>query len=46
MVMLSAYMILLHRLSGQDDLIVGVPFDSPIRMEEKETARFLPTRQT
>jgi iturin family lipopeptide synthetase A len=33
MVLLSAYGILLHRLSGQDDLLIGVPFDSPIRME-------------
>ena len=33
MVLLSAYNVLLHRLSGQDDLVVGVPFDSPIRSE-------------
>ena len=33
MVLLSAYGILLHRLSGQDDLLIGVPFDSPLRME-------------
>ena len=33
MVLLSAYAILLHRLSGQDDLLIGVPFDSPLRME-------------
>jgi iturin family lipopeptide synthetase A len=33
MVLLSAYGVLLHRLSGQDDLLIGVPFDSPIRME-------------
>ena len=25
--------LLLHRLSGQDDLLIGVPFDSPLRME-------------
>jgi natural product biosynthesis luciferase-like monooxygenase protein len=33
MVLLSAYGVLLHRLSGQDDLLIGVPFDSPIRLE-------------
>ena len=33
MMLLSAYGLLLHRLSGQDDLLIGVPFDSPIRME-------------
>ncbi len=43
MVMLTAYSILLHRLSGQDDLIIGVPFDSPIRMEEKDRALFANT---
>jgi glutamate-1-semialdehyde aminotransferase/acyl carrier protein len=43
MVMLSAYSILLHRLSGQDDLIIGVPFDSPIRMEEKDRNLFANT---
>ena len=43
MVMLTAYTILLHRLSGQDDLIVGVPFDSPVRMEENERALFANT---
>src|SRR5471030_1491684 len=43
MVMLSAYSVLLHRLSGQDDLIIGVPFDSPIRMEEKDRNLFANT---
>jgi hypothetical protein len=43
MVMLSAYSILLHRLSGQDDLIIGVPFDSPIRMEENDKNLFANT---
>jgi glutamate-1-semialdehyde aminotransferase/acyl carrier protein len=43
MVMLSAYSVLLHRLSGQDDLIIGVPFDSPIRMEEKDRHLFANT---
>jgi acyl transferase domain-containing protein len=33
MVLLSAYGLLLHRLSGQEDLFIGVPFDSPIRSE-------------
>ena len=36
MVLLSAYGVLLHRLSGQDDLVIGVPFDSPIRSENAE----------
>jgi non-ribosomal peptide synthetase component F len=35
MVLYSAYAALLHRLSGQDDLVIGVPFDSPIRLEEE-----------
>ena len=35
MIMLSAYSLLLHRLSGQDDLIIGVPFDSPFRAEQE-----------
>jgi len=43
MVMLTAYSILLHRLSGQDDLIIGVPFDSPIRMEESDKNLFANT---
>jgi iturin family lipopeptide synthetase A len=43
MVMLSAYNVLLHRLSGQDDLVVGVPFDSPIRAEAAERALFANT---
>jgi iturin family lipopeptide synthetase A len=35
MMLYSAYAALLHRLSGQDDLVIGVPFDSPIRLEEE-----------
>ncbi|MEJ0000652.1 MAG: MupA/Atu3671 family FMN-dependent luciferase-like monooxygenase [Verrucomicrobiota bacterium] len=35
MVLYSGYAALLHRLSGQDDLVIGVPFDSPIRVEEE-----------
>jgi iturin family lipopeptide synthetase A len=50
MVLLSAYNVLLHRLSGQDDLVVGVPFDSPIRSESvgrnlfANTTNMLPLR--
>jgi natural product biosynthesis luciferase-like monooxygenase protein len=33
MMLYSAYAALLHRLSGQDDLVIGVPFDSPMRTE-------------
>jgi natural product biosynthesis luciferase-like monooxygenase protein len=33
MMLYAGYASLLHRLSGQDDLVVGVPFDSPIRVE-------------
>jgi natural product biosynthesis luciferase-like monooxygenase protein len=50
MVLLSAYGVLLHRLSGQDDLLIGVPFDSPIRMEMEgrnlfaNTTNMLPLR--
>jgi hypothetical protein len=33
MMLFAGFGILLHRLSGQDDLIVGVPFDSLIRVE-------------
>jgi len=50
MVLLSAYGLLLHRLSGQDDLLIGVPFDSPIRMEMEgrnlfaNTTNMLPLR--
>ena len=43
MVMLSAYSVLLHRLSGQDDLIIGVPFDSPFRMQEQDRNLFANT---
>ena len=35
MMLYAAYAALLHRLSGQDDLVIGVPFDSPIRLEEE-----------
>ena len=31
MTLLSGFSILLHRLSGQDDVVVGVPFDSAVR---------------
>ncbi len=31
MLLLSAFQTLLHRLSGQDDVVVGVPFDDMIR---------------
>jgi natural product biosynthesis luciferase-like monooxygenase protein len=50
MMLLSAYGLLLHRLSGQDDLLVGVPFDSPIRLEMEgrnlfaNTTNMLPLR--
>jgi iturin family lipopeptide synthetase A len=50
MVLLSAYNVLLHRLSGSDDLVVGVPFDSPIRSESAgrnlfaNTTNMLPLR--
>jgi natural product biosynthesis luciferase-like monooxygenase protein len=43
MVLLSAYGVLLHRLSGQDDLIMGVPFDSPIRSENADRNLFANT---
>ena len=43
MVLLSAYHVLLHRLTGQDDIVVGVPFDSPIRAEAGERALFANT---
>ena len=50
MVLFAAYGALLHRLSGQDDLVIGVPFDSLIRVEEKgrnlfaNTTNMLPLR--
>ncbi|HEV3271510.1 MAG TPA: MupA/Atu3671 family FMN-dependent luciferase-like monooxygenase [Candidatus Methylacidiphilales bacterium] len=50
MTLLSAYGLLLHRLSGQDDLVIAVPFDSPIRTEEEgrnlfaNTTNMLPLR--
>ena len=31
MVLLTAYKALMHRLSGQDDLVVGTPFESEVR---------------
>ncbi len=49
-VLLGAYGVMLHRLAGQDDLIVGVPFDSPIRTEGEgrnlfaNTTNMLPLR--
>ncbi|MCE0522901.1 MAG: aminotransferase class III-fold pyridoxal phosphate-dependent enzyme [Methylacidiphilales bacterium] len=43
MMLLSAYGLLLHRLSDQDDLVIGVPFDSPIRLEEKDRNLFANT---
>jgi iturin family lipopeptide synthetase A len=43
MVLLSAYGVLLHRLSGQDDLVLGVPFDSPLRSENAERNLFANT---
>jgi natural product biosynthesis luciferase-like monooxygenase protein len=43
MVLLSAYNVLLHRLAGQDDIIVGVPFDSPIRAEAADRPLFANT---
>lgn len=50
MVLFAGYGALLHRLSGQDDLVVGVPFDSQIRVEEEgrnlfaNTTNMLPLR--
>ncbi len=50
MVLFAAYGALLHRLSGQDDLVIGVPFDSLIRVEEEgrnlfaNTTNMLPLR--
>jgi iturin family lipopeptide synthetase A len=49
MVLLSAYNVLLHRLAGQDDIVVGVPFDSAIRVESDRalfanTTNMLPLR--
>ena len=34
MTLLSAFQILLHRLSGQDDLVVAVPFSDPLRQQD------------
>jgi amino acid adenylation domain-containing protein len=33
MVLLSAFQVLLHRLTGQDDLVIGVPFEGADRAE-------------
>jgi iturin family lipopeptide synthetase A len=33
MTLFSAYNVWLHRLSGQSDVVVGVPFESPVRGE-------------
>ncbi len=33
MTLLSAFQTLLHRLSGQDDLVVAVPFSDPVRQQ-------------
>ena len=50
MVLFAAYGALLHRLSGQDDIVIGVPFDSLIRVEEEgrnlfaNTTNMLPLR--
>ena len=50
MMLFAAYGALLHRLSGQDDLVIGVPFDSLIRAEEEgrnlfaNTTNMLPLR--
>lgn len=43
MVLLSAYNVLLHRLAGSDDIVVGVPFDSPIRSESPDRNLFANT---
>jgi acyl carrier protein len=43
MMLFAAYGVLLHRLSGQDDLVVGVPFDSLIRVEEEGRSLFANT---
>ena len=39
MMLFSAFNILLHRLTGQDDVVVGVPFESSVR--EADNARHL-----
>jgi iturin family lipopeptide synthetase A len=50
MMLYAGYGALLHRLSGQDDLVIGVPFDSQIRVEEEgrnlfaNTTNMLPLR--
>jgi iturin family lipopeptide synthetase A len=43
MVLFAAYSVLMHRLSGQDDLVIGVPFDSFIRAEEGKRSLFANT---
>ena len=42
-VLLTAYSALLHRLSGQDNLFIGVPFDSPLRSENSDRNLFANT---
>jgi natural product biosynthesis luciferase-like monooxygenase protein len=42
-VLLAAYSALLHRLSGQDNLFIGVPFDSPLRSENPDRNLFANT---
>jgi iturin family lipopeptide synthetase A len=43
MMLFAGWSALLHRLSGQDDLVVGVPFDSPIRVGEEGRSLFANT---
>ena len=43
MMLFAGWSALLHRLSGQDDLVVGVPFDSLIRVEEEGRSLFANT---
>ena len=43
MMLFAGYSLLLHRLSGQDDLVVGVPFDSFIRAEKSNRSLFANT---
>jgi iturin family lipopeptide synthetase A len=43
MVLFAAYGVLMHRLSGQDDVVIGVPFDSFIRAEESRRSLFANT---
>ena len=43
MVLLAAYGAMLHRLSGQDDVVIGAPFDSPFRAENADRNLFANT---